>query len=99
MVVGSRQKPALTVNPEGEFVSMSQTGGKSLCDVLQISSKFLLDARALEGEGKRTNHAMLAREGRAIDIAAVLTLSENSNICELWHAHGASKSAGAEQGW
>jgi hypothetical protein len=38
MVAGSRQKLALTVNSEGEFVSMKQTGGKSLCDVLQTSS-------------------------------------------------------------
>jgi transposase InsO family protein len=85
MVAGSKQKLALKVNPEGEFISMNQTGGTSLCDVLRTSSQYLLDARALEGEGKRTYHAMLAREGRAIDVGALLTLSEDSNICELWH--------------
>ncbi len=45
MVAGSRQKMVLTVNPQGEFVPMSQTGGKSLCDVLRTSSQYLLDAR------------------------------------------------------
>ena len=28
---------------------------------------------------------MLAREGRTIDVTALLTLAEDSNICELWH--------------
>jgi hypothetical protein len=53
--------------------------------VLQTSSQYLLDASALEGDGKRTYLAMLAREGRTIDVAALLTLSQDSNICELWH--------------
>jgi hypothetical protein len=95
MVARSKQKLALKLNHEGEFVSMNQTGGKSLCDVLRTSSQYLLDARALEGEGKRTYHAMLAREGRTIDAGTLLTMSEDSNICELWHRRmGAPKSAG-----
>jgi hypothetical protein len=85
MAAGSKQKLALKVYPEGEFACMNQTGGKSLCDVLRTSSQYLLDARALEGEGKRTYHAMLAREGRTIDVGALLTLPEDSNICDLWH--------------
>ena len=85
LVAGTRQKLALTVNSEGEFASVNQTGGKSLCDVLRTSSQYLLDARALEGGCKRTYHAMLDREGRTIDVAALLTLSEDSSICELWH--------------
>jgi transposase InsO family protein len=85
MVAGSRQNLALKVNSKGEFISMNQTGGKSLCSVIPTKSQYLLDARALEGNNTRTYYAMLAREGRAINVTALLTLSEDTNICELWH--------------
>jgi hypothetical protein len=45
----------------------------------------LLDARALDGDNKRTYYVMLGGEGRTTDAAALLALSEDSNIRELWH--------------
>jgi hypothetical protein len=75
----------LTMNPQGEFVSVRQHSGKKLCDVSKTKSRFLLKAKALDGNTEKFYHAMLAREGTVIAASAMLTSSEHTDICELWH--------------
>jgi hypothetical protein len=41
--------------------------------------------RPLDGDDTKPYHAMLAREGRTLDVSAMLTSCEEVDLCELWH--------------
>jgi hypothetical protein len=56
-----------------------------LCCVVKTNSQYLLDAKALYGDDRKTYHAMLAREGRTLEVSAMLTSFEETDLCELWH--------------
>lgn len=85
MIAGNAQGLVLTMTTQGEFVSVKLPHGKTLCLVKKANKQYLLDARALNGSDKKTYHSMLAREGRVLDVSAMLTSLEETDLCELWH--------------
>jgi hypothetical protein len=85
MNAGIAQNLLLTMNALGELVSVRQKHGRNLCWVKKANTQSLLEAKALNGDDKKTYHSMLAREGRTLDVSAMLTSLEETDICELWH--------------
>jgi hypothetical protein len=83
MNAGRAKRLALTVNRLGEFVSLTRALGHILCCVVKTNSQYLLDAKALDGDDRKTYLAMLAREGRTLDVHATLTSFEVTDLCEL----------------
>jgi hypothetical protein len=41
--------------------------------------------RPIDGNDTKTYHALLAREGKTLDVSAMLTSFEEVDLCELWH--------------
>ena len=82
---GIAQNFIMGTTPNGEHTSVALPTGEELCKVVKVNNQYLMDARALEGEDKRTYFAMLAREGRTADVCAMATNVASPDSWEIWH--------------
>jgi transposase InsO family protein len=85
IAAGVDQNLKMGVNQQGEHDSVGLHNGQKLCMISKVNNQYLLDAKALQGTDKKTYFAMLATEGRTIDILAMLTSLETADAYELWH--------------
>jgi hypothetical protein len=68
MIAGNAQNLILNMNAQGEFVLVRQRNGNKLCDVSKTKSQYLLKAKALDGNSKKTYHAELCSQVQMRDL-------------------------------
>ena len=85
IAAGVDQNLKMGVNQQGEHDSVGLHNGQKLCMISKVNNQYLLDAKALQGTDKKAYFAMLANDGRTIDILAMLTSLETADAYDLWH--------------